>query len=131
MLFTPATPHAVIFTILLVGGFFRSLQFTAINGLGYADLDAPRMSQATSLSSVMQQISVSMGVAVSATALEWTRGERADMTLVPADFLPAFLVVGAISLASMLVFARLAPDAGSEVSGHLPDQPSSRVAGSM
>lgn len=131
VLFTPATPHVVIFTVLLIGGFFRSLQFTAINALGFSDLDSPRMSQATSLSSVMQQISISLGVAVAAGALEWTRGVRAEMTLVPADFVPAFLLVGGISLLSLLVFARLAPDAGAEVSGHTAVQPSSRVAGSM
>jgi hypothetical protein len=34
-----------------------------------------------------------------------------------ADFPPAFLVVGALSASAILIFARLAPDAGSELSG--------------
>src|SRR5262249_13635460 len=29
--FTAATPHLVIITLLLIGGFFRSLEFTAVN----------------------------------------------------------------------------------------------------
>jgi len=36
-LFTPTTPHAVIILILVIGGFFRSLQFTSLNGLAFAD----------------------------------------------------------------------------------------------
>ena len=40
--FTPATPFAVMIAVLLVGGFFRSLQFTATNAIAYADVDAAR-----------------------------------------------------------------------------------------
>ncbi|WP_181702205.1 MFS transporter [Chthonobacter albigriseus] len=117
-LFTEATPGAVIFTVLLVGGFFRSLQFTALNGLAFSDLDQPRMSQATSFSSVTQQISVALGVAVAAAVLEATRAGRGELTLMADDFAPAFLAVAAISTLASLVFLRLRPDAGSEVSGH-------------
>src|SRR6266566_7381192 len=68
--FTPATPVAVMLATLLVGGFFRSLQFTAINTLAYADIDARRMSHATSLASVGQQLSLSAGVAVGALVVD-------------------------------------------------------------
>ena len=37
--FTAAMPHAVIVAALLAGGFFRSLEFTAINALAYADIE--------------------------------------------------------------------------------------------
>ncbi len=37
--FTQATPVAVMVLLLLVGGFFRSLQFTSINTIAYADVD--------------------------------------------------------------------------------------------
>src|SRR5690606_10298162 len=49
-LFTPATPHWLILAALLAGGLFRSLQFTAVNTMGYADMPDTRMSLATSLS---------------------------------------------------------------------------------
>ncbi|HBY25797.1 MAG TPA: MFS transporter, partial [Bradyrhizobium sp.] len=39
-LFTISTPLMLIFTILVVGGFFRSLQFTAINTVAYAEVEA-------------------------------------------------------------------------------------------
>ena len=47
--------------MLLIGGFFRSLQFTSINTLGYADIDRQRMSRATSFASMAQQLSLSVG----------------------------------------------------------------------
>jgi EmrB/QacA subfamily drug resistance transporter len=120
VMFTEATPGAIIFTVLLVGGFFRSLQFTALNALAFSDLDTQRMSQATSLTSVIQQLSVAFGVSLAAGALEWTRTARADPTLIASDFTPAFLIVSAVSLISTLVFLRLPRDAGSEVSGRAP-----------
>src|ERR1700742_540764 len=58
-LFTPATPFAVMIAVLLVGGFFRSLQFTATNTIAYADVDARRTSRATCLVSLAQQLSSS------------------------------------------------------------------------
>ena len=39
--FTPATPFAVMIAVLLVGGFFRSLQFTSINTIAYAEVEPP------------------------------------------------------------------------------------------
>ncbi len=69
-LFTPSTPHWIMLSVLLVGGCFRSLQFTGINALSYADVSNRDMSGATSLSSVAQQLSLSMGVTIGAFALE-------------------------------------------------------------
>ena len=63
-LFTPTTPHWLIFSTLLAGGFFRSLEFTALNAISYADIEQPRMSRATSFASVSQQMSGAVGVAV-------------------------------------------------------------------
>ncbi|MEJ0065994.1 MAG: hypothetical protein WDM85_11725 [Caulobacteraceae bacterium] len=47
-----STPHWLIYFILLTGGFFRSLQFTALNGLGFADIDQPQMSRASTMSAM-------------------------------------------------------------------------------
>ncbi len=58
-IFTPSTPVSVMVTLLLIGGFFRSLQFTATNALSFADVTQTEMSQATTISSVAQQLSVS------------------------------------------------------------------------
>ena len=68
--FTPATPILLITVLLLVGGFFRSLQFTSVNALHFADVPRERMSRATTLTSVAQQLSLSVGISIGAIALE-------------------------------------------------------------
>ncbi len=117
-LFRPETSHAVILAVLLTGGFFRSLQFTSINTLGYADIDPQRMSRATSFSSMAQQLSLSAGVASGAIILHLTMAARGGGALLAADFEPAFLAVGLAAALSGLIYLRLPADAGAEVSGH-------------
>ena len=114
--FTIATPVALMTGLLLIGGFFRSLQFTSINALSYADISSLRMSRATTLISVAQQLSLSVGVSVGAIALE-TSTRFTGGAIVASDFWFPFLVVGAISLASLIPFRMLAQDAGDEMSG--------------
>jgi EmrB/QacA subfamily drug resistance transporter len=116
-LFRPGTPHIVIFVALLVGGFFRSLQMTSINTLGYADVPRAMLSRATSLTSMAQQLSQTAGVASGALLLQLMLILRGGSALVAADFYPAFAGVAMISLCSVPFFARIAPDAGAEVSG--------------
>jgi EmrB/QacA subfamily drug resistance transporter len=117
-LFTPLTPHAVIMTVLFVGGCFRSLEFTALNAIAFADVSTRDMSHATSLSSVAQQLSLSVGVALGAAVLEAVSRVHGQAALAAGDFWPAFLVVALISGLAGFVFARLAPSAGAEMSGH-------------
>ena len=116
-LFTPQTPLTLILILLIVGGFFRSLQFTAINTIGYAEVDLPRMSRATTLVSVTQQLAISAGVAVGAFSVELTMLLRKTHELTAADFSPAFLVVTLISASSAIVFFLMPADAGHQVSG--------------
>jgi MFS family permease len=122
-LFTPSTPAIVMFTVLLIGGFFRSLQFTALNSLAYAEIPQEQMSAATSLSSMMQQLTNGMGVAFAAIVLHaahvWRDG-AGDSALVPSDFHVTLLVVTLLSAASILFFRQLAPSAGADVTGHRP-----------
>jgi EmrB/QacA subfamily drug resistance transporter len=116
--FTPDTPYGVILLLLLAGGFFRSLQFTSVNALGYSDIDARRMSRATSFISVAQQVALSIGVSIGALTLEAALHARGGTQLAVADFKWAFLLVGVVSLLSFIAFIRLPLDAGSEVSRH-------------
>ena len=117
-LFSPETPHLVIVLVLLVGGFFRSLQFTSLNAVAYADIPPELMSRATALVAVAQQLFVSAGVAVGAFAIEVARWWRGDTELAPTDFSFAFLVIAVLSGAASLMHLRLRPDAGQDVSGH-------------
>ena len=94
--------------LLLVGGFFRSLQFTSVNALAFADVPNDRMSRATTLTSVAQQLSLSIGVSVGAMALELTV-EATGGDIGPTSFVPAFLVVGSLTVLSAIPFALLGP----------------------
>jgi EmrB/QacA subfamily drug resistance transporter len=116
-LFTEMTPQWLILAALLVGGFFRSLEFTALNAIAFADIDQPKMSRATSFSSVAQQMSQTTGVAAGAAAIEAIQFFYGDEVLKARDFGAAFYVVALISVCSIAIFARLAANAGAEVSG--------------
>jgi EmrB/QacA subfamily drug resistance transporter len=116
--FTIDTPHGIILMLLLLGGFFRSLQFTAVNALGYSDVDQRRMSRATSFISVAQQVSLSVGVSIGALTLESAMMARGGTTLAAEDFTWAFIVVAVVSALSFIAFLRLPANAGAEVSGH-------------
>jgi EmrB/QacA subfamily drug resistance transporter len=118
--FTPATPFAVMVAVLLIGGFFRSLQFTATNTIAYADVDPPRMSRATSLVSVAQQLSIAAGVAVGALAVELAVQSKGAGIITAADFRPAFLLIGAIAGSSALLFWSLPPEAGALLANREP-----------
>jgi EmrB/QacA subfamily drug resistance transporter len=127
--FVPGMPYAAMIAILLAGGFFRSLQFTAINTIAYAEIEPALISKATTLVSVAQQLAISTGVAVGALVVEITLRLKHGSTVGAMDFPPAFLVVGALTAAASLVFLRLPPDAGAELAGRsvsIPAEPEKR-----
>ena len=115
--FNPGTPHAVIFTALLAGGFFRSLQMTSINTLSYADVPPGMLSRATSLTSMGQQLSQSVGVGTGALLLYLLLAMHGGGNLAPADFSFALAAVSVISVLGVPFFARMSADAGAEVAG--------------
>ncbi len=117
--FTPQTPHLLIIAILLVGGFFRSLQFTSLNTIAFADIPIQTMSRATTLSAVGQQLSLSFGVGIGALLLHMTLTMSGNAHLTAQDFSPAYFVIAAISLGSLLFFWPLPRDAGDAVSGRV------------
>ncbi len=116
-LFTPQTPHYAILAILITGGFFRSLQFTAINGLVFADVDTPRMSRATTMNAAIMQVGASAGVAIGALAVELTQYSTGAAKVGADAFGPAFIFLGAVMLASTLFFLRLSPHAAEGIAG--------------
>ncbi len=116
-LFDPRTGYAIILGVLLVSGFLRSLFFTSVNALIFADLDEHQTAPATAIASASQQISIALGVAFGASLLEahtMVTGEPLGANSFP----PAFLAVGTISILAALPLLKLAADAASTVSGH-------------
>ena len=119
-LFTPHTPHWVLLAVVLLGGFFPALQFTSLNSIAYADIPSRDVGRATSLASVVQQLSLGLGVTIAGLALELSHNVQGHPTIVPSDFWPAFLVIGLFPLASTLMTRRLARDAGDALARRRP-----------
>ena len=117
-LFTAATPVPVIFALLLVAGFFQSLQFTATQAMTYADVAHPQMSTATSIASMSQQLSRGFGIAVVAVLLHLSLAWRGATALGTADFTVAFTGAALLALVCFGFGLTLRPDAAAEVSGH-------------
>jgi len=109
----------IIMGVLFFGGLCRSMQFTAVTTLSYADIPQSRMSAASSFGSVIQQMSLGLGVAVGALALHLARAFHANGSVptIP-DFHLAFTLLAMLTLVGVVGFTRLDPNAGAEVSGH-------------
>ena len=118
--FQPGMPVVVMMAVLVIGGFFRSLEFTSINTIAYAEIDKRNMSRATSLVSVAQQLSMSTGIAVGALVVELTMRFSDHGAITAESFPPAFLFIGALSASAALIFMGLAPDAGAELANRTP-----------
>jgi EmrB/QacA subfamily drug resistance transporter len=115
--FVEGMPFAGMIAILLSSGFFRSLQFTSINTIAYAEIEPAKMSRATVMVAAAQQLALSTGVAVGALVVELTLRLRHSPAMGINDFPPAFLFVGLLSASAVFVFMRLPPDAGAELAG--------------
>jgi EmrB/QacA subfamily drug resistance transporter len=113
--FAPGMPFAWLVSILLIGGFFRSLQYTSLNTIAYADLDARYLSRATTLVAVAQQLSLSFSIALAASLVDLAHAYHGTAEITAADFYPAWIIIGLISASSSLLFWRLPVDAGAEV----------------
>jgi EmrB/QacA subfamily drug resistance transporter len=116
--FTLATPHVLIAIVLLLSGCLRSLQFTSLQALTFADIHAPDMSQAASISSMVQRLAQSLGIAVAAYVLQITSILHGHDAVAADDFPATFIAIALIGLIAPLLHRRLAPDAGVAVSGH-------------
>jgi MFS family permease len=121
--FRPETPHLVIMVVLLVGSFFRSLQFMGFNTLVFADVPDGSMSRATTLFSMLQQLFLSLGVGTGALLLSLTLNWHQQTALNADDFWPAFAIIGVIAILSVFPLRKLTPEAGAAMSGHRPPEP--------
>jgi len=115
-LFTATTPVWLMVAVLLVGGFFRSLQFTAVNTLTYADLGSLDMSRASTFASMAQQLGISLGVGSAALVLNLSMGWRGAEHLGTVDVFWGFMAIGALTALSALSFMRLPANAASHLS---------------
>lgn len=119
-LFTAAWPVLAIMAVLGLVGFFRSLQFTALGSLAFAEVGEDQLSAASTTASVAQQLAQSLGVALAAALLHlmaWGRGDAAADSLAVG---PAFIFFGLVAAASVLWFLPLARTVGDDMNGRTP-----------
>ena len=123
--FRPTWPAAAIYAALLIGGFFRSLQFTAYNTLAYGDVPRSRMSSATSLYVTCQQLAATIGISAGAVSLEISMTLAGHAAPQPIDFSHAFLVVAMFTLVAAPIALLMPRNAGDDMTGRrsAPVQP--------
>lgn len=116
---TRATPVVLTASLLMVAGAARSMQFTALNTLAFAELPPRQTGAANTLFNMAFQLAVGLGVALGAIVLRLVHALPASGIAHGPDwpFHVAFLLVGALALTAWRDYTRLALDAGAAVSG--------------
>ncbi|MEO8531640.1 MAG: MFS transporter, partial [Deltaproteobacteria bacterium] len=115
--FTATTPWLVMAFVLFIGGLSRSLQFTSVNAISYAEVPSERLSSATSFNAVLQQLAGSVGITIAAMTLEMTAFVRGGQATDLANFPVVFALIAGMSVASAFLFAKLSPRAGAVLVG--------------
>ena len=112
------TPLAAIVCISLMQGFFNSLQFSSMNTLAYADIEAGDTSMASTISSSLQQLSMSFGLAAGSLVTAWFLGRvpQTNQVLVTGALHHAFLALAAMTVVSTAIFWRLRRKDGDSIS---------------
>ncbi len=119
----PQVPYLLTAVVLFIAGATRSMQFTALATLAFADVDSGQRSSATTISSMSQQLSMVFGVAVAAGCLNLSQMWRGAPELGVVDFQIAYAVMGVVIVACSLQLLTLERNAGAEVSGHRGAEP--------
>lgn len=116
-LFLPTTPVWIIVVTLFCSGLVRSMQFSSLTTLAFADIAERKMTSANTLYSTIQQMSTGMGIAVGAVALRFANildnGTPGRYTV--ADFRLAFIFIAVIGFLHLLGYTFLRPTAGNAV----------------
>lgn len=118
-LLTPTTPAWLVLLVLYLGGVFRSIQFTGISTLAFADVPSAQMSYANTLFSTATQLAVGLGISLGAIGIRIGANvsEWLGINAIPGiSFRLAFVAIALICLIGMVDTLRLAKNAGSAVS---------------
>ncbi len=107
-------------------GFLTSLQYTSMNTLAYADVNAREASGASTIASTVQQMAVSFGVATASFAAALFVPDRVHASspeMIHGLHL-ALLALGSLTIVSTIVFGQLKTGDGDAVSRHNEELPS-------
>lgn len=113
----PTTPVFIIVAVMFVSGMTRSMQFTTITTLAFADVPKEKMTSANSFYSTIQQMSSGMGIAIGAVVLRFSNMIHNEETGVYsiADFRLSFILVAALAVIHLYGYTKLSPTDGDEV----------------
>jgi EmrB/QacA subfamily drug resistance transporter len=117
---TPQWPLAFACLVLCAAGMTRSMQFTAVNTVGFADIPAAARAGATTMSAMAQQVGLALGVAFATMMLALVQTVDAVPHLTLGDFHIALWATGALMAVSAFWTLRLPHDAGNEATGAQP-----------
>ena len=119
-LLSPATATIVVIAILFLHGAARSMEFTCLTTLAYAEIPPERMSRANGFLSAVMQLSLGMGVAIGAITLRLVAHARGHSAATPqlCDFHLAVLIMAFVALGPVFDSLSLPPNAGAGTSGH-------------
>jgi len=114
------TPVWLIVTQVFSFGVFTSLQYSSMNTLVYADVTEEETSGASAITSTVQQMSISFGIAVASllTACFIPHGSHASAPEMIQGIHLAFLILGGWTIVSSLIFCELKKNDGNALSLH-------------
>jgi EmrB/QacA subfamily drug resistance transporter len=114
------TPMWFIVVLAFGYGAFSSLQYTSMNTLAFADTTEEQTSNASSIASTTQQMAISFGVAIAGltTAFFLPATPSSERLEVIRGLHRAFLLLGALTIMSTIVFRSLQSGDGDDVSRH-------------
>jgi MFS family permease len=112
----PGTPIWLIVLQAFCYGALTSTQYTSMNTLVYADVPDVSASNASSMASTFQQLSVSFGVAIAGLTTVFLVPDRlrSNPSGMMAGLHEAFLALGVFTIFSTLVFSRLKRSDGED-----------------
>lgn len=116
-LFSTETARWLMFASLFFAGLTRSMEFTALSTFTFAEVVAAERGSASTLSSMLQQLAMLLGIALAALMLQVSQHLRGQLQPDLFDFHLAFMLNGLLALGAAFLFLRLPHNAGAEVSG--------------
>jgi len=117
-LVSPTLPLPASGLLLVLAGASRSMQFSSITFVTFADIPSQERSSANAVFALMQQMCTGIGVAVAALLLNFSRLFRHAPSLTPPDFQFALVATGVLGALAVFAYAGLPQDAGAEITGH-------------
>lgn len=126
--FSRDTPTWLIFAALMFGGVCRSLMFTLLNTVAFADMPQRLLSRSNTFYTTQQQLSLSLGAALAALTVEMTLGYHGHETPSANDFGLPFLALAALTFLSAIPYFGLSQHTGSDMSGHANASKSLKIA---